>query len=288
MKKLITIISILFAISLTAAEKATVRIGSYNLWMTQLGKGDYAWDVRKTRLAQSIADVNFDIFGVQELSSTAQKDLPALITEAGGANYEWIIFSPYKEDGGVGNKAQAIVWKADKYELTESHHFWFSETPEVMSAGWDEQKYKRGGLCAIFKDRKTGVRFFVLHAHMPLGQEANLHATEILIEKSRRYNPDNLPEFFLGDFNTRPDTPSSKLMRTYWTDSYLSCKKAEQGIGTFHAADTDMDMRTARRIDYIYWKGDVKLKDYEVVTTRYDGFFPSDHCPLYVDAMIRN
>ncbi len=288
MKKLLTIIFILFSISSTASEKAKIKMGSYNVWMTQLGKDDYTWDQRRPRLVQSIIDNDFDIFGAQEVSSVVQNELPALIEQAGGPKYTWHVFCPYNEDGSAGDKAQAIIYKTDKYEVLESHHFWFSETPEVMSSGWDEMRFKRGGFCVIFKDKKTGVKFFVMHAHMPLGQKANLNASKILIEKSKQYNPDNLPEFFIGDLNTRPDTPSSDLMRTHWTDSYLTCSKAEPGIGTFNGAITQRDMRVARRIDYIYYKGNIQIKDYEVVQNKYDGFWPSDHCPLYVEAIIRN
>ncbi len=288
MKKFITIICILFSVSALAGEKAKIKMGSYNVWMTQLGKKDYVWEQRRPRLVQSIIDNDFDIFGAQEVSSVVQKEVPELIEKAGGPDYTWLIFCPYKEDGSAGDKAQAIIYKTDKYEVLESHHFWFSETPEVMSSGWDEMRFKRGGIIATFKDRKTGVKFVVVHAHMPLGAKANLHAAEILIEKSKQYNPEGLPEFFVGDLNTRPDTPTSDLFRTYWKDSYLTCRKAEPGIGTFNGAITKRDLRVARRIDYIYYKGDIQIKDYEVVDTKYDGLWPSDHCPLYVDAIIRN
>ncbi len=287
MKKLLVAVFAILCLTSCKSNDSTIRVGSYNLWVTHLGKENYAWDVRKERLAQSFADVNFDIVGCQEVDTLHQKELPELIRNAGGADYRWFVFSPYDTLGGVGNKAQAVLYKADRFEIEESHHFWFSETPDVISSGWDEMRFKRGGLCLKMKDKATGKEFIFMHAHMPLGQKANLHASEILIERSKMYNPENLPQFFVGDLNTRPDTPSSDLLRTHWNDSYLNCENAESGIGTFNGAVTERDMEVARRIDYIYYKGDIELKEYEVVTTKYDGYFPSDHCPLYVDAIIK-
>ncbi len=284
-KLLITLVAVLSLVSCKTDDSA-MRIGSYNIWMSHIGKDDYSWEVRKQRLAQSFADVNFDIVGCQEVDTLHQRELPELIRNAGGADYKWFVFSPYEADGGPGNKAQAVLYKADRFEVLESHHFWFSETPDTISSGWDEMKFKRGGFCLTMKDLKTGRRFFFMHSHMPLGAKANLKASQILIDKSKEYNTENLPEFFVGDLNTRTDTPSSDLLRTYWNDTYLDCEKAEPGIGTFNEAKTDRDMRVARRIDYIYYKGDIELLDYEVVQTKYNGLWPSDHCPLYVDVVL--
>ena len=62
-------------------EPASVqmRVGSYNLWRPGPRDDGYAWDVRKFRLAKTIAEIGFDVFGVQEFDTVIQNDLPGLV-----------------------------------------------------------------------------------------------------------------------------------------------------------------------------------------------------------------
>ena len=287
MKKLFLLV--LLTISLSSCATQYLRVGSFNLWRSDLGKGDYRWDVRKHRMIDAIKDIGYDLFASQEVDTTMIKELPELFTNA-GLKYQIFIFSPYQEDGGVGNKAQAIIYNPDRLEMVDDNHFWFSETPDVISGGWDEMKFKRGACCATFIDKKTGANFFLMASHMPLGKVANLKAASLINERAVKYNTKELPAIFLGDLNTRPESESSKLLRTYWTDVYLvlpSDKKVGPH-GTFNSHDVNKDMEKAPRIDYIYTRGsNIVPINYCCFTNLYDGFYPSDHCPIFSDVIIQ-
>ena len=74
-----------------SSGKTAVRLGSYNLRMHNLDTdGDNKWDVRKDRLRQSIEDCDFDVFGIQEVSSTMQTWLKSEF----GSRYTFFFFSP--------------------------------------------------------------------------------------------------------------------------------------------------------------------------------------------------
>lgn len=277
----------------TGSEKQAsieCRIGTYNLLCpgSKLRNDGYDWLVRRERMAETIADIGFDIFGVEEFDTAIQNDLPSLVEKAGG-DYEWFIFSPYNKDGGVGRKAQGIAYRKDRFTMLESHHFWLSPTPDEKSKGWDERKYTRGACCAIFKENKSGLRFFLMVSHMPLGKEANANVAPVILERAKMYNPENLPSFFVGDLNTREWTESSKLFRTYWNDSFLTLP-AEARIGssgTFNKRGQNEDMSLAPRIDYVYYRGEgVTPVGYTCDNRRFEGYYPSDHCPVYVDFII--
>ena len=57
----------------------TLTLGSYNLWISSKGTGDYLWTNRRTVLAQSIVKNKWDIFGFQEANGTIQNELPTLV-----------------------------------------------------------------------------------------------------------------------------------------------------------------------------------------------------------------
>lgn len=286
MKKLL--LFVLMILSLTSCATQYLRVGSFNLWRSDLGKEDYRWEVRKHRLINAIKDIDYDIFAAQEVDTTMIRELPVLFAEA-GLDYKIFIFSPYREDGGVGNKAQAIIYNPDRLEMLDDHHFWFSETPDVMSGGWDEMKFRRGACCCTFLDKKTGNKFFLMSSHMPLGKVANLNAATLINERAKKYNESKLPAIFLGDLNTRPESESSKILRTYWSDVYmiLPSDKRSGPHGTFNSHNVKKDMEKAPRIDYIYlYGGSITPLNYCCFTRLYDGLYPSDHCPVYSDILI--
>ena len=66
----------------------TVKLGTYNLWISNKGTGDYVWTHRRDILAQSIVNNDWDIFGFQEANSTIQSELPTLVaaTTNGGSS----------------------------------------------------------------------------------------------------------------------------------------------------------------------------------------------------------
>lgn len=295
MKKVFILIAMLAIVSCgtsrkvrkDAASDSIIRVGTYNLWKSTIGKGDYAWEVRKHRLAKSVAELDFDVFGVQELDYPIQDEFPGLLARHGASEYVWYTFSPYSQDG-TGDKAQAILFRKDRFELVEGHSFWLSPTPEIMSHGWDEQKYLRGACCVILKDIRTGKRIFVMNSHFPLGKEAKCRAADVVISMEKKYNPEGLPSFLIGDLNNRPGTPGSQMLRTHWTDSFLFLPddKKEGSKGTFNGHDVGRDMEKSQRIDYVYFRNSAVPLKYHCSNKKYDGFWPSDHCAVYVDMKI--
>lgn len=292
MKRAAILIALMALVSCGTARKVqkedsaefTVRIGTYNVWKSTNGKGDYAWEIRKERLAQSIADIGFDVFGIQEVDYRIQEELPLLLKNHGAHEYEWYMFSPYSPDG-VGDKAQAILYRKDRFRLVNGNYFWISETPETMSQSWDELKYFRGGCCVTLEDIRTGRKFFVMNSHFPMGKQARLQSADVIISQEKKFNTENLPAFLVGDLNITPDNPSSVKLRAYWTDSFLALpEEAKEGSsGTMNSANVNKDMSKAKRIDYVYFKGGVTPQKYHCANEKYDGLWPSDHCAVYTD-----
>ena len=133
--KYLLITLVIFAVAsadLTAGGKKSqpveIRVGTYNIWRSDLGKDDYRWEVRKERLVKSILDCNIDIFAAEEVDTTIFREIPGMLE-----NYAWLVFSPYSPDGSGSMKAQAIVYRKDKFKPLNFNHFWLSPTPDEMS-----------------------------------------------------------------------------------------------------------------------------------------------------------
>ncbi|MDD7153797.1 MAG: hypothetical protein SPF80_00165, partial [Candidatus Cryptobacteroides sp.] len=85
------------------------------------------------------------------------------------------------------------------------------------------------------------------------------------------------------------ERPESEILRTWWKDSYivLPADRKDGPKGTFNNHGLNEDMDIAPRIDFVYFRGEkIEPLRYVCDDTLYDGLYPSDHCPVYVDFLI--
>ena len=311
MKKLISLVLILvLTISVTEAKPkkqspkkdGTILVGTYNVWTKAARAGkirrgqspEYrSWDNCKEAVAQIIVDTDFDIFSIQEADAAVQEELPALVKKAGGKYAFWFCQAYPPESGR--NACGGIVYRKDRFKLSDKHIFWMSPTPDEPSKGWDEQKYYRIAASAIVLDKWTGKRFHFMYMHGPLGKTANANSAPIIIEREKMYNKEGLVSIFVGDMNARPTSPFVQTIRTHYKDAIDVAKGRTTVDGTFigPAEDVKSLRLPERRIDQIYIRSNkpnaYEVLYYDVNTNKYNVgeavTFPSDHCP--VSAKIR-
>lgn len=268
-------------------EGEDLVIGSYNLWISTKGVAEYSWTSRRDALAKSIVDNGFDVFGFQEADATIQSELPVLVEKNGG-KYEWWFVGRDSQDAR-GGEAVGLAWNPERFELTDKHYFWLSETPDVLSYGWDEKAYHRIAACAIVKDRIYNKSFLMMVTHAPLSSDARAKAAALLVERAKMYNPKGMPSILVGDMNAYPSDPASQVFRSYWSDSrsVAPSDKVFGPLGTFQSHNTSVDLsQESRRIDYIYVNGEIDVKSYKVDASLYGNIYPSDHCPVKVTATV--
>ncbi len=263
-----------------------VRIGTYNVRIQSSSDGTNNWPTRKSLTIQSIKDIDFDIFGLQE----AQKYHHADLQTALGDIYTFDWFCPNK---GSSKESIGIAYKTSDWSLATRNTFWINPDDPTVQKAYDysssyESYFYRGAIAGILIHKKTGTKIFFMCTHGCLGKTQNEESAFLYPQQEAIYNPDGLPSFFVGDFNARPDWASSVLYRTYWNDTYLAIDESlRQGCEfTFNGWDSP-EGRTDRRIDFIYYKGDgVTPTLYKCDNTLYDGKYPSDHWPVFADYTI--
>lgn len=291
-----------------ASNELNLRIGTYNIWSHLARKGQIrkkvttesrSWDNSKQAVAELIVKLDCDILGMQEVTDVCRDDLAELVKKAGGKKYKlwWVNTYPEGFRYAVGN---AVFYDKKKFKLSNQAIYYFSETPEIQSKGWDEKRHYRASLATVVTHKKTGKKFFLMATHGPLADVACGHAGRLLVEFDKKYNTEGLPTIVLGDMNACEGHPKNLFydnITTYFKDSFYAAEKRCKTIGTF----TGSRERTRnfsipnRRIDHIYVhstdKGQIKVKNYEVNRDKYiiDGakHFPSDHHPVYIDLTIK-
>lgn len=311
MKKItLLLIALLMAFATDAKPKQNqsaidLRIGSYNVWahyaragLIRKGKVVEArsWENSRSAVADLIVKLDCDFIGMQEVSGVCRDDLAKLVKKAGGKKYQlwWVNTYPENHRREVGN---AVFYDKRKFTIEDEHIYYFSLTPEVMSKGWDEQRYYRAALTAVVTHKKSGKKFFFIATHGPLGKEAKVEAGRLLVEFDKKYNTQGLPTIVVGDMNSRPGDGFHQNMLKHFEDCYLVAEKKCGTIGTFNSgAGTDKNFTLEhRRIDHIYVhstdKGEIKVKSYEVNRDKYNVggqmHYPSDHNPVVVDLKLK-
>lgn len=201
-----------------------------------------------------------------------------------GDTYNFRFFSPYSQDGN-GDKAQGLAYKKD-FTLSDWHYFWLGNQPEIMTQNdtGDSGNFNRGGCCCVLN--KAGRQMFVMVTHGALNAEARAQYASQYRQMEELYNSGGYPSFFIGDMNARPDDPASAVYESYWTDAYDGAGSAcRQGpYATYNAFDLERNMYSnPSRIDYVYYKGSVTPLLYVCNGALYDGYYASDHLPVYAD-----
>lgn len=301
------IIALCIAIPMQAKSsrnnRTEINVGTFNVWgnrqrNSMVYKYKKApelrlWEHSREAVAQMIIDADWDIFGVQEGGNLVREELPKLVAEKGG-EYEWWFQrpDPSQPEDNDKNLANGIVWRKDRFELSNKQVFWLSPTPDTPSKAWEEKvRHWRFVMCATVKDKKSGLEFIFMVTHCPLMRSTREKSAHLIIEREKIINPDNKVVIFVGDMNSQPDMPYSQIIRTHFTDTRNIAKHRSKVAGTMNGAEARTTPPT-HTLDYIYIRGNelkYKVLSHNVLLNRYKVgdsiFYPSDHCP--VSARIR-
>lgn len=286
MKKTIVLLCSLFLLQATRGNPvvqrdSTLTVFSYNIRYANPGDGINTWEHRREWLAESISFFEGDIVGAQEVLHSQLKDLLSLLPE-----YAYVGVA--RDDGRTKGEFSPILYRKDRFELLQNETFWLSDTPEkVGSVGWDAA-LPRIVTWAKFRDRNTGKIFCFFNTHFDhKGEQARRESAKLIASKVKKI-AGNLPAFITGDFNSTPDSEAYGVMDAD-EDIFNTSEKAEKSYGpdfTFNGWKINPDPEKHHVIDYIFFKGNIKIYKHHVLDIQRGERFASDHYPVIVKAKL--
>ena len=272
MKKSIQLFSFFFFISYQAQS---LKVMTYNIRLSLESDNENSWENRKKEALQLMDYYHPDLFGVQEAVPQQMSDI-----KNGLRNYDFVGVG--RDDGKNKGEYSALFYDKEKLQVLESGTFWLSETPDIPSKGWDAA-YNRVCTYALLKTKKGGKKFWAFNVHFDhVGNVARVNSAQLILEKIKTLNSENLPIILMGDFNLTEDTEPIKIISQSLRNTYHhSIKKPYGPTGTFTAFDTTKI--PTERIDYIFVK-DFVTKDFRTINDRRENLkYPSDHFPILVN-----
>ncbi len=249
-------------------------IMSYNIRYDNAWDVENSWKIRKNKVRQLLIQYAPSIIGIQEGLLSQVQYLDSCLTD-----YNYVGVG--REDGKEQGEYCAIYFDTTRYSVLNHSTFWLSETPDIISIGWDAA-LERICTYGLFKDRKTSEEFWVFNTHFDhMGTSAREQSSGMILKMIKKINRQSLPLILMGDFNSIPDSPPINKIKTDLSDALqISLEELQGPRGTFNGFNVDMPIE--KRIDYIFTEN-FKVLSYIHINDRLNNNrHISDHLPVMV------
>lgn len=266
----------LFSMITIFSYAQSLKVMTYNIRLDVASDGENDWTHRKDFFTSQIQFYEPDIFGIQEAKPNQVIAIATSLTQYG--------YLGIGRDGEGKGESSNIFYKKERFSINETNTFWLSETPDVISKGWDAA-FNRVCTYALFQDVLTKKIFWVFNTHLDhVGEVARTNSIKLILSKIKTLNSKNYPVVFMGDFNTEPNENRIIELKKVMDDSRdVSEQKPFGPSGSFN--NFKHDEAVTKLIDYIFISKNsiFKVKKYAVLSDAKDLKYPSDHLPIYVE-----
>ncbi len=246
---------------------------SFNIRYDNKDDGLDSWSHRQHDIANYIEKVSPAILGIQEGLHHQVEFLNTYLED-----YKYVGVG--RDDGLTKGEYCAIFYSIQSVSLLESGTFWLSETPTLVSIGWDAA-LERICTYGLFENKSTKQRFWVFNTHFDhKGVLAREHSAALIIDKIQKINNEQLSVVLMGDFNATPEKAPIAIFNEHMDDGLEISKQPPSGpVGTFNGFREETENR---RIDYIFTsKFSVDSYSHEDARTRQNKYL-SDHLPILI------
>lgn len=272
--KLIQFVIILIGSSIVLTLSAQTSIMSFNIRYNNPHDGENSWDNRKVELTTMLINYHPDILGIQEGLYEQNEFINQKLKE-----YKYVGVG--REDGNQKGEYVPIFYNTNTYELLETKTYWLSQTPDIVSIGWNASM-ERITTYGVFKNKTTHDTLYVFNCHYDhIGKKARRKSSKFIINLIKEKGLLDKKLVVLGDLNSMPQDAAIKILKRKLTDSFeVSNYPKDKSVQTFNNFDNQYVSR--KRIDYIFIKN-INLLSYKIINDRREnGLFISDHFPVLI------
>ncbi|WP_373518567.1 endonuclease/exonuclease/phosphatase family protein [Pricia sp.] len=251
-----------------------IKVMTYNIKYDNVNDTVNNWNERKEKLVELIEHYGPSFIGIQEA-------LHRQVTYIDSSLTDFSYIGVGRDDGKKQGEYSEIHYDSTRYKVLEHNTFWLSDTPDTPSVGWDAA-LERICTYGLFENLGSGKRLWVFNTHFDhKGETAREKSAQLIIDKIKEINTDDLPVVLTGDFNLAPDETPIQTLKNYMEDGQQITKALFYGpSGSFNGFDLEMILD--RRIDYIFVKN-LAVENYMHIDDRLENLkYISDHLPVLI------
>ena len=249
-----------------------VKVISFNIRSVD-DENNHTIRERAPRLATITGKYDADIIGFQEFTPPWEEYIEAYYFD------KYAFFNKYRTDQGW-IESPPILWKKDKFECLERGYFWLSDTPEIMSGGWDDFGHNRICLYVILRDKHSKKAFVCFNTHLGFGVENQVKSVQLIHRYTEKLS--GYPIVITGDFNMCfSSIPYFEMIKKFDDANELTAKDRRATYHGYHPQD-NLDAH----IDYCFISKEIQPIRFQLIDELIDDKFPSDHYGLYMELEI--
>lgn len=271
-------------------KQESVRVATFNMLFNLYDDDlpqENRWPERLPRIVEVLAEMQPDVIGVQELYPSQFNDLMAYLEK------DYAFVSIPCDDGEMNG----IFYRKARFDVVKSDVWYMSPKPRVRSS--DTLTMLQ------FKDQLTGKVFAVFNTHLAFGNVEKRYFQVNFIGEQIDAVSQEMPVFLTGDMNTFPQRLDLEKLPFYDGDyvhrllikhdlhdsKEISLLGHVGPIATFTNSSEDAISFKGTGtpgifLDHIYVSKGITVLIHAVQPGTVGGHFPSDHLPLFVDAIV--
>jgi endonuclease/exonuclease/phosphatase family metal-dependent hydrolase len=280
--------AIAIVVQLAAGQVAAggpLDVMSFNIRYGTANDGENRWERRREMLFDLLRAEDADLIGLQEA-------LAAQIDEIREAVPVYAAIGVGRDDDRRRGEFAAVLFRRDRFTVTDAGTFWFSDTPEtVASRSWGNTITR---ICtwARFVDR-DGTAFWMFNVHLDhQSQPSRERSAALLLDRIGSRSRPAEPVIVTGDFNAGEDNPAVTAITQgrdgaapAFVDTFRVRHPDVTDVGTF--TGFELGRLSGPKIDYVFVQPGTEVRDAAIVRTSDDGRYPSDHFPVTARIRLR-
>jgi endonuclease/exonuclease/phosphatase family metal-dependent hydrolase len=264
----------------TAQERAPLTVMTFNIRYGTANDGENRWPLRKDFMFDVMKEQNADLVGLQEALDFQIDEIVAAIPAYG-------VIGVGRNDGARKGEYAAILFRRDRFQVSDAGTFWFSDTPNVIASTSWGNRITRICTWARLVDR-DGRGFWIYNVHLDHeSQPSRERSAQLLRQRIDARTFPNEPAIVTGDFNAGEKNAAVLTMTAGGTlvDTFRVAHKDEQTVGTF--TGFDVTKTTGEKIDYVFAPAGAEVLKADIVRAARAGRTPSDHFPVIAQIRFR-
>ena len=258
---------------------------SFNIRYGTANDGENHWKNRREMLFDLLKEQNADLIGVQEA-------LDAQLREIAVAVPVYATVGVGRDDGATRGEYAAILFRRDRFHVSDSGTFWFSDTPDVIASRSWGNTITRICTWARLVDR-DGRALWHFNVHLDhISQPSRERSTQLLAERIAARRRTNEPVIVTGDFNVGEANPAiHTLLRppdgkaAPFVDTFRVLHPDEKTVGTF--SGFKFGEINGDKIDYVLVQPGTEVLSAAILRTSRENRYPSDHFPVVARVRLR-
>lgn len=262
----------------SSPQDNNLKIISFNIRYNSVDNidGENGWPNRKEAMVRMINEERPAAIGLQEALNDQLQYLDSSLP-----SYRRIGVG--RDDGKEAGEFMAIYYDTSRLQMADYSTRWLSETPDVVSKGWDAACYRTVTI-ARFRIRQSGREFFYLNTHLDhVGKTARAEGAKLIAGILDRQEACEVPVIVGGDMNSSIEDTIFQAFFHVGLKAARDMTDSSSHVFTYTGFGKD----APSVIDHFFVR-DMQVLRFRTLDGDYGIPYISDHYPIAIDIRLQN